>query len=320
MEKFLIEKISKITDEERQLLSGTRLQAHRYSHGDDLSVVTTEKISKKPGDITVRTHTRYADFPLHKHNYLEMMIVLGGSVTHIIDGEEITLHKGDILVMNKHVAHSIKMADTPDIGVNIIISDSFAESLLAELSDTVFATLAKENSKNEGVGIYICFSTGENKQIENIIENMLFELTEYTTDIKVLRGTVGLLFDYLSLKSDKMMTKTNLSPGKDEERKKQIIAYIKENYQKASLENLSERLFLTPPYLSSLISKYFGCGFKQLLLSERINKAEELFIKSDLTIGEIINRVGYENQSYFHKEYKKAKGKSPLATRKAAKA
>ena len=299
MEKFLIDKISSISEEEKQLLSGTKLEAHRYSHEDDITVVASDKISEKLRDITVRTHTRYTDFPLHRHNYLEMMIVLGGSVTHIIGGEEITLRKGDILVMNKHISHSIRRADTPDIGVNIIISDSFAESLLAELSDTVFATLAKENSKNDGIGMYICFSTGDNKQIENIIENMLFELTEYTTDIKVLRGTVGLLFDYLSLKSDKMMTKSNHLPGKEEERKKQIIAYVKENYQNGTLEELSRRLFLTPPYLSGLIVKYFGFGFKELLLAERISRAEELFIKSDIPIGEIIGRVGYENQSYF---------------------
>ena len=56
-------------------------------------------------DITVRTHTRYTDFPLHKHNYLEMMIVLGGSITHVIGQEEIKLDAGDILVMNKHVSH-----------------------------------------------------------------------------------------------------------------------------------------------------------------------------------------------------------------------
>lgn len=316
MEQFLIDKISGITEEERQLLSGTKLEARRYSHGDDLSVITTEKISGRLKDITVRTHTRYADFPLHRHNYLEMMIVLGGSVTHIIGGEDITLGKGDILVMNKHISHAIKKADTPDIGVNVIISDSFAESLLAELSDTVFATLAKENSKADGAGMYICFSTGENKQIENIIENMLFELTDYTADIKILRGTVGLLFNYLSLKSDKMMTKSNHLPGKEEERKKQIIAYIRENYQNATLEELSHRLFLTPPYLSSLIVKYFGFSFKELLLSERISRAEELFTRSDLPIGEIISLVGYENQSYFHKEYRRAKGKSPLATRK----
>ena len=314
MEKFLIDKISEITDEERGLLGGTKLEEHRYTAGRDF-VVKSERIAKDMKDITVRTHTRYTDFPTHRHNYLEMMIVLGGSITHTIGDEEIRLEYGDILVMNKHIAHSIKRADTPDVGVNIIISDRFAESLLGELSDTVFSSLAQENSKSYGTGMYLFFSTGMNKQIENIIENMLFELTEYNTDIKILRGTVALLFDYLSLKSDKMLKKASHLPTKDDIRKKQIINYIKVNYQNGSLEELSKILYLTTPYLSKLIKDYFGVSFKELLLTERISRADELFIKSDLPIGEIIRRVGYENQSYFHREYRKRKKKSPLAVR-----
>lgn len=318
MEAFLMEKISAITEEERQLLSGTTLDIARYSAERDF-VVSTDKVAGKVKDITVRTHTRYTDFPLHRHNYLEMMIVLGGSITHIIGDDEICLCRGDILVMNKHISHSIKRADTPDIGVNIIISDSFAESLLGELSDTVFASLASENSKVDGDGMYICFSTGSNKQIENIVENMLYELTEYASDIKILRRTVALLFDYLSLKSDKMLKAANHVSDRESERKKQILCYIKENYRNASLEEISNLMYLSSPYLSKLIKSYFGTGFKDLLLKERISRAEELFRKTTLPIGEIIHSVGYENQSYFHREFKKSRGKSPLEARREAK-
>ena len=315
MEEFLLKKISKITEEERDILSGGGLDKARYTAGGDF-IISSDKMTGKARDITVRTHTRYLDFPNHRHNYLEMMIVLSGSITHMIGDECLTLNEGDILVMNKHISHSIKRAETPDIGVNIIISDSFTDALSAELSDTVFADLVSENAKEDGAGMFLYFEARDNKQIENIIENMLFELTEYKSDMKILRGTVSLLFNYLSLKSGGMLKLASHIQSREAERKNAVLSYIKSNYRSATLSELSQMMYLSSPYLSKLIAEYFGMSFKSLLLAERIERARELIEKTDLPIGDIIHSVGYENESYFHREYKKATGKTPLATRK----
>ena len=316
MEEYLLNKISAITEEEQQILAGASLNKERYTAGVDF-IVTSGKITGKAKDITVRTHTRYIDFPLHKHNYLEIMIVLSGSITHIIADDELMLTKGDILVLNKHISHSIKRANTDDIGVNVIISDSFIDSLSAELSDTVFSQLIRENSKTEGAPMYLSFGTGDNKQISNIIENMLFELTEYRSEMKILRRTVSLLFDYLSLKSEKMLRSASTPPDREAERKKTVSAYIKGNFRTATLGELSDIMYLSSPYLSKLIKEYFGMSFKELLLKERIERAKELFTKTSLPISDIIHSIGYENESYFHREYKNATGTTPLASRKA---
>ena len=171
MEDFLIRKLSVVTDEEKRILSGKELDKKLYTEESDF-IVHTDRLMRGR-DISVRTHTRYTDFPLHRHNYLEIMIVLSGSITHEIHGESITLGEGDILVLNKHTSHAIKRADTPDIGVNVIISDSFVESLLKELSETVFSELAEQNSRPDGRSVYLCFSAKGNKQIANIVENLL---------------------------------------------------------------------------------------------------------------------------------------------------
>ena len=158
MESFLLEKISMVSDEENAILSGLDIDRTLYTGARDF-VVNADKLLKGGRSISVRTHTRFTEFPEHKHNYLEMMIVLSGSITHVIAGETVTLTKGDILILNKHVSHSIKRAGALDIGVNIIISDSFVESLSEDLADTVFSEMAEQNSKLGGSGIYLCFGS-----------------------------------------------------------------------------------------------------------------------------------------------------------------
>ncbi|MBE6537568.1 MAG: helix-turn-helix domain-containing protein [Ruminococcaceae bacterium] len=318
MEDFLLNKLAAVSREEEAILSGRDLDRNIYSQDSDF-VVDADRVLSGGRSIAVRTHTQYIDFPIHKHNYLEMMIVLSGSITHVIADEAVTLEKGDILVLNKHVSHSIKRAGTDDIGVNVIISDNFIESLMPELSDTVFSELARQNSMPSGSGIYLAFSSIGNKQIENIVENLLFELTEYTADDKILRYTTALLFDYLSRKSKKLLKLASRTPDKNGMRRREILGYIQGNFRSASLSELSKKMFLTPPYLSKIINEIFGKGFKELLLEERIRRAAELVIKTDLSIGNIIESVGYENESYFHREFKKHMGYTPLKLRKLSK-
>lgn len=315
MEKFLINKLASISCEEEAILSGSSLNKDLYAVGGEF-VIDADRILSGGRSIAVRTHTRYTDFPLHKHNYLEMMIVLSGSITHVIADEEVTLSRGDILILNKHVSHSIKTANTNDIGVNVIISDNFIESLASELSETVFSELARQNSSPSGSGIYLCFSSDGNKQIENIIENLLFELTEYTADDRILRYTTALLFDYLSRKSKKLLKLASRMPDKIGVRRREILGYIQGNFRNATLSELADKMFLTPPYLSKVINEIFGKGFKELLLEERIRRAAELVTNTNIPIGEIIESVGYENESYFHKEFKKRLGLTPLKMRK----
>ncbi len=315
MKSFLLEKIGAVSDDENSILSGLDIDRTIYTGAPDF-IVNADKLLKGGQNIAVRTHTRFTDFPEHKHNYLEMMIVLSGKITHIIAGESVTLTKGDILILNKHVSHSIKRASTHDIGVNIIISDGFVESLSADLAYSVFSEMVLQNSKVGGSGIYLCFGSDGNTQIENIIENLLFELIEYSADDKILRYTTALLFDYLSRKSKKLLKLASRIPDKNGLRRREILGYIQSNYKTATLTELAERMFLTPPYLSKTINDVFGKGFKELLFEERMRRAIELVTKSNVPIGAVIESIGYENESYFHKEFKKHTGMTPLKMRK----
>lgn len=317
LDKELLGKISALTSEEERILSGELIDKALYAD-DGAFTVNDARVMERGKDISLRTHTRFVDFPEHKHNYLELMLLLEGQITHLIAGERITLRRGDVLVLNKHVAHSIERADTPDVGVNVIISDSFVNSLAPELENTVFSELATENAKTAGAGMYIAFSTEGDPRIENVTENILFELTSGAQDASIIRKTVALLFDLLSRGSDKLLKAASRLPDEKSLRKKAISKYVRHNFKTGSLRALAGSMYLSEPYLSKLIKGYFGKSFKELLLEERIRRAEELLSATDVSISDVIRNVGYENESYFHRAFRKHTGKSMLAYRKSA--
>ena len=159
MEKYILDILSRESEEESGILGGEVLNRKIYSGGEDF-VVNEARLFGAGRGISARTHTRYTDFPLHRHNYVEMMIVLSGSITHRIDGEPFTLSTGEVLIMNKHVSHSVERSGKDDIGVNIIMSDRFIYGVTSELAGTVFSSLIKENAKENGSPIYLAFRTG----------------------------------------------------------------------------------------------------------------------------------------------------------------
>jgi YesN/AraC family two-component response regulator len=199
------------------------------------------------------------------------------------------------------------------------MSDGFLGNMAAELSGTLFSALLSENRKKEGTPMYLSFTTGDKKYINNIIENLLFELTKDSPDVSIMTKALSLLLQYLSAESNELLLLGTSVADKVSNRRLEIISYIKSCYRTASLEELSDKLYLTPPYLSKLIKEYFGKSFKELVVDERMSKARELLLGTSMPVSDIIRSVGYENESYFHREFKNREGRTPLSLRRAIK-
>lgn len=89
---------------------------------------------------------------------------------------------------------------------------------------------------------------------------------------------------------------------------KTINRIINDYAECISLENIAASLNVTPEYLSTLFYKEVGTNFTSYLKEYRINKSKELLISSNLKIGEIAKRVGYNDPKYFCKVFKSVTG------------
>jgi YesN/AraC family two-component response regulator len=97
-----------------------------------------------------------------------------------------------------------------------------------------------------------------------------------------------------------------------------IQKYIKENYtENISLREISEKLNMSYNYLSYLFNNEMDMKFKDYLRKIRINKSMELLENSDFEINRIALDVGYANQSYFTKAFKRETGVTPKKYRLA---
>lgn len=104
--------------------------------------------------------------------------------------------------------------------------------------------------------------------------------------------------------------------SKNKNRNSDIVQYIK-NYIIENLEdNLSlnivaEKVGLTPHYLSKVFKEEANINFIEFVTGEKMKKASDLIVSSNLSIEEISQKLGYGSSAYFIKKFKEAYGITP---------
>ncbi|WP_026885945.1 response regulator transcription factor [Clostridium beijerinckii] len=91
------------------------------------------------------------------------------------------------------------------------------------------------------------------------------------------------------------------------------IKYIEDNYYSndLSINYISNRLEVTSSYLSKLLKKETGLSFIDYLTKIRIKKAMYIMEDPAIKIYDVADLVGYSNQHYFCRAFKKVVGISP---------
>jgi AraC family transcriptional regulator len=82
------------------------------------------------------------------------------------------------------------------------------------------------------------------------------------------------------------------------------------------LEDLAAALHLSPSRTSHLVKELTGATFQDLLVSERLRKAQALLRSTDLTVAEIGRLVGIDNECYFSRLFRSRIGMAPGAYRR----
>lgn len=114
----------------------------------------------------------------------------------------------------------------------------------------------------------------------------------------------------LSLLSDLRSTLKQTSSNHD--RMHQIAQYMELNYQKPFVQSEYANLFyMNKDYMSRKFSATFGVNMLSYLNTIRIRHAKELLKDTNLTVRDIAFEIGFKDEKYFAKQFKKETGMTP---------
>ena len=305
--------IGKITEEEQAILDGDlEVKRDLYTSGNEF-IVDSKKFLSQGKLIDVRLHTRFAYFPPHTHNYIEMLYVIQGQLTTIVNNtERISMSGGDILFLNQHASHEILPARETDLAVNFIILPEFFRYPISMIDkeNVLMDFILSSLSQSDPVSNYIYVQTKEILSVENLIENMIWTLIDKDSSSNtILQISMGLIFLNLSRYAEKI--NRDISHSSDPNLLFLTLKYIEDHYQDGSMQKISEITGHPAYYISRLLKKSTGLNFKELLQKRKLQQAVYLLEHTILSIEQILERIGYENSSYFYRKFREQDGCSP---------
>jgi YesN/AraC family two-component response regulator len=96
------------------------------------------------------------------------------------------------------------------------------------------------------------------------------------------------------------------------------VNYVQRNYMKrVSLEEVARSVYLNSSYFSKIFKNEMKCTFVSYVNKIRINASKNLLLDISIPLTDVSSLVGFEDQSYFTKVFKKAIGVTPGKFRKS---
>ncbi len=145
---------------------------------------------------------------------------------------------------------------------------------------------------------------GLNYQYLNQLQNLenLEELTPWLS--RIMERFTDYVFNLTHVKHKDVILKS--------------IDYIRNNYmKKLTLDEVAATVYLSPSYFSKIFKEEMNMNFNTYLNHIRIEMSRKLLADPSISMVDVSSIVGYEDQSYFSKVFKKVTGQSPKKYRES---
>ena len=249
-------------------------------------------------------HPRY-NMDLHWHTQCEIIKILEGEFSLILNDEKILSKAGDILFIHDGVVHG----GTP---INCVYECIvFDMSLLLKKNITCTKLLSDIINHNKVIDTII---SGHNKHIE-ICCNYLFEVInskEPGFELIVqgsLYNLLGMILRTGLYKTKSISTKRSSTSL---QQLKTVLTLLEEKFSEPlTLEDLSKSVGMTPKYFCRFFHQMTNKTPIEYLNYYRVDVACELLLTKDVCITDVALDCGFNDVSYFIKTFKKYKGITP---------
>lgn len=139
------------------------------------------------------------------------------------------------------------------------------------------------------------------------VEGLIQQLLELSWHFRLQeRHTIHYILSKLLLLMGKSRPEQQQTVGMD-----QVLAYMNENYQKdLQVSQLAEMAGFSPNHFTKTFKNQMGSTPTEYLLQQRITKAKQLLVSS-MKAKRVAEQVGYKDEHYFSRVFKKAEGVAP---------
>ncbi len=253
------------------------------------------------------TNPENAKFPPHIHEAIELLYGLSGEYYITVDNQRYFFGPGDLIIFNSWQCHEKHPVAGPE-GEHLVITIHPEMFYTANYSSVEFRyslpffsqTLIKNRVvKPEGLRVVLENLVSELRKKQNGWE-FAAKASVFQILLWIIRNNV---VPYKSLGSYSENASRNIC---------QAFSYIAAHYQeRLSVREIADHCYMGYSYFSKMFKEITQKSCTEYINYFRVQKAETLLLEGNQTITEISSQVGFDDVSYFIKQFRKFKGISP---------
>jgi AraC family transcriptional regulator, transcriptional activator of pobA len=260
-------------------------------------------------------------YPAHKHDYFQILCYLTEAPSLRVG---LTSHKpqpGSIYFVAPMVPHQIRFDQATRCVVIYFDLDFLRPGTRRFYPITELIRLAPELTpfawQNQ---VNFNLDRPRLDRLERSIASMIGQFEAAATyALEVIRAELALMLALLCQDYGAEFTSLHARlpiMGRDSAHMRRIAEFVGENYTRGpSLSEAAKAARLSKSRLCALIREYTGSTFNTLIRELRMDEARERLVLTDETITQIAYRVGYNDEKYFLRAFKKSSGVTPSAYR-----
>ncbi len=256
----------------------------------------------------------------HWHDEMEIVKVQEGSGSVCIDNKWLSVHKGDILFINPRVIHSFTMYKQENMVTDTIL---FNPRIL-ESTNTDACTIKYLAPLINGQYLVTRIVRTKHPDYHVFDQNMTTIFQAYNDGVPGWEMAVkaNLFWILYHLYRLGLVYKTQtIDEEQESESVKPAIDFIREHYhEEISVGKLAALCGYSETYFMKLFKKTTGMTCVDCINRVRLSQAANYLLSSPSDIIDIALSVGYNNVSYFNRQFKAVYGSTPKEYRRQGRA
>lgn len=252
------------------------------------------------------------EMPYHRHEYIEMVVVLRGTYSQSINGILHQHREGSVCLLNPNVIHRDIVPGLEDRVLFLGVAHTYLRGNLAhDIKRHAALTSFLEYQSGNRTQQYILFNPPKFEPVKNLIAQLLDEDTlKLPGHHAVISGLlIRLLSSLMEGQHYEICYQSDLEIH--ENLVAEVLRYMKAHLTDVTRAELAAFFHFNPDYLSRLLQEVTGRGYSTHLKAMRLTWAAEQLRNTDESVNTIIRQLGFSNKGYFNRCFKENFGVLP---------
>lgn len=286
----------------------------------DVPVMTTQQFFKPGEHFHMQVSTDFPDFVgvAHRHEYIEVVYVLSGAATHIVEDKSSPARQGDLFLINVGTTHKFcpsRRTAEPFVVYDLMFTPEFFDLSLAgsraieALSGSFMfrSLLGTRRGKDASFGIsgdlYTTFS--------ELFHKMYYEYrNQHPGYMEIIRAYL-LQVLITAIRLSDAAEKKRGAPGKKQAVQTVITSIEQHCGEELTVQALADEVHLNPDYLGRIFREATGETITARIQKVRIRRVCELLAATQRTVADIALACGFGDVKFFYTVFKKHTGMLP---------